>query len=79
MEKRRVFDNERRVHPKTEKDFEVLYSGLERIYSAKYRLERTRDDPNQQVKINRTCTTCSFGRFIGSREWIVAEDRQTQD
>ena len=33
MEKKRVLDNERRLHPKTEKDFEVLYIGLERKFS----------------------------------------------
>jgi hypothetical protein len=30
LEKKRITDNEKRLHPKTEKDFEVLYSGLER-------------------------------------------------
>ncbi|KAJ3350569.1 hypothetical protein HDU91_006235 [Kappamyces sp. JEL0680] len=29
LEKKRVQDNERRLHPKTDKDFEILYSGLE--------------------------------------------------
>ncbi|KAI8895709.1 hypothetical protein BC833DRAFT_529111 [Globomyces pollinis-pini] len=29
IEKKRVMENERRLHPKTEKDFEILYSGLE--------------------------------------------------
>jgi hypothetical protein len=29
MEKKRVMENERRLHPKTTKDFEILYGGLE--------------------------------------------------
>ncbi|KAJ3310841.1 hypothetical protein HDV04_004617 [Boothiomyces sp. JEL0838] len=29
IEKKRIADNERRLHPKTDKDFEILYSGLE--------------------------------------------------
>ncbi|KAJ3322583.1 hypothetical protein HDV06_002960 [Boothiomyces sp. JEL0866] len=29
IEKKRIADNERRLHPKTDRDFEILYSGLE--------------------------------------------------
>ena len=33
LEKKRLADNEKRLHPKSEKDFECLYSGLESMIS----------------------------------------------